>query len=979
MANYEIQKSIALKLKQLILTVIFRYENEILSYGILDQIKYCKADDPEEIFRLLKEYFKKAEEDISPYKYTASSLERMQNRIMLFADAILKELLPKHKEWKDLEEYKGFLSQKFIAYRFFCFLNGKSKGTDSLDKVYLDRVLATKGFHRILYLGLIEFYKDSYGHLAEREEAIEFLCTYYKMCGLTEVVPVLYQYFSAAGTPEDRGYAHRGIEWMKKYLKHLPEWVVIKVLQQYSMPSVIRNAVYRNQIYTMIEFSQIKTREKNRMKFYLLDSVILADQITRYFGETEGDSRKESHSFGYDDRIYDTEIQIAKNPRTYWKNFEGTGERSLFCGKKHKVSIYLWDNEKIIVRNLEEEFEMAPLPFAFHDWRLDVLFERETEEKLRNFIMGEVYSYKQMVFSLLYLDGYRGMREQVIDFDHSFQYDKEKKLLKYRERNRNVITHFYGDRVYSLSCIVGKNGAGKTSTVDFLRESFFKLLKMVGDSQIDCEGGCVRATEGILDKGAQFVVVWKLDEDYFFLTNINGVGSIKAKPFKKGMYHSDNEYSKIAFFSNMLKADTESLFLDEGGSFKAEGKKTGRQLWAQGLSGFRQIDYSETESFIRKRQAIGEADRKVSGNERAYEAEEHIAIINKELCYQLTFLRNMEQENLCRILELGEDKEFSIKSKMEKWKGWLQEHLRKESGWQEKITFKLKEIGGEWEGNEKMHKLEEYIFLPDAQIRYFSSGQYAKFSFLSKLYWFLEGYEKDVEKYKKIPKLDANVFSNKEALLEGETALIFIDEGELYYHPEWQRRYIHTLLKMVNAKDTSSKIQIILTTNSPFIISDLLQEDVMYLTDTPVELECSFGQNIHRLLKENFFMDNTIGEFAKFFIESLVAYLSMLGRKDEVSDEERITPEEKQRQERIGYIEKILKDNRKDGIGDYSVLQTLIRQIGDPVYRYELERLLEKTLVQESLIEKLEEEKRKIEQKIEELRMKENDTDRTVY
>lgn len=74
MANYEIQKSIALKLKQLILTVIFRYENEILSYGILDQIKYCKADDPEEIFRLLKEYFKKAEEDISPYKYTASSL-----------------------------------------------------------------------------------------------------------------------------------------------------------------------------------------------------------------------------------------------------------------------------------------------------------------------------------------------------------------------------------------------------------------------------------------------------------------------------------------------------------------------------------------------------------------------------------------------------------------------------------------------------------------------------------------------------------------------------------------------------------------------------------------------------------------------------------------------------------------------------------------------------------------------------------------
>lgn len=387
----------------------------------------------------------------------------------------------------------------------------------------------------------------------------------------------------------------------------------------------------------MIEYSQIKIHEKRIMKFYLLDSVILADQVTRYLLETESDMEEKPHFLDYGDKVYEPKIEIAKKPRIYWQNYKRTGERSLFCGTKHKVSIYLSDNENIIVSNMGEESEIESLPFTFHDWRLDMLFERKTEEKLRNLIIGEVYSYKQMVFSLLYLDGYRGMREQVIDFDHSFKYDKEKKLLKYRERNRNVITHFYGDRVYSLSCIVGKNGAGKTSTVDFLRESFFKLLKMVGDSQIDCEGGCVRGTEGILDKGAQFVVVWKLDEDYFFLTNINGVDSIKAKPFKKGMYHSDNEYSKIAFFSNMLKADTESLFLDEDGSFKAEGKKNGRQLWAQGLSGFRQIDYSETESFIRKRQAIGEADRKVSGNKRAYEAEEHIAIINKELCYQLTF------------------------------------------------------------------------------------------------------------------------------------------------------------------------------------------------------------------------------------------------------------------------------------------------------------------------------------------------------
>lgn len=43
----------------------------------------------------------------------------------------------------------------------------------------------------------------------------------------------------------------------------------------------------------------------------------------------------------------------------------------------------------------------------------------------------------------------------------------------------NKIPDFYGKEVYSLSCIVGKNGTGKTSIVDFLRETFFKLIRVI--------------------------------------------------------------------------------------------------------------------------------------------------------------------------------------------------------------------------------------------------------------------------------------------------------------------------------------------------------------------------------------------------------------------------------------------------------------------------------------------------------------------
>ena len=53
-----------------------------------------------------------------------------------------------------------------------------------------------------------------------------------------------------------------------------------------------------------------------------------------------------------------------------------------------------------------------------------------------------------------------------------------------------------------------------------------------------------------------------------------------------------------------------------------------------------------------------------------------------------------------------------------------------------------------------------------------------------------------------------NEFRREDALLSGETALLFIDEGETYYHPEWQRRYMKTLLEMVNDNNRNFQIQI---------------------------------------------------------------------------------------------------------------------------------------------------------------------------
>ncbi|MGY0372657.1 hypothetical protein [Clostridium sp. JNZ J1-5] len=51
--------------------------------------------------------------------------------------------------------------------------------------------------------------------------------------------------------------------------------------------------------------------------------------------------------------------------------------------------------------------------------------------------------------------------------------------------------------------------------------------------------------------------------------------------------------------------------------------------------------------------------------------------------------------------------------------------------------------------------------------------------------------------------------------------IILIDEGESYFHPEWQRIYLNLLLTEFPKIFKNKNIQIILSSNSPFVVSDL--------------------------------------------------------------------------------------------------------------------------------------------------------------
>lgn len=98
--------------------------------------------------------------------------------------------------------------------------------------------------------------------------------------------------------------------------------------------------------------------------------------------------------------------------------------------------------------------------------------------------------------------------------------------------------------------------------------------------------------------------------------------------------------------------------------------------------------------------------------------------------------------------------------------------------------------------------------------------------------------------------------------------LVF-DEAELYYHPEYQRRFVAMLLESLSAAGIDRRkirsVNILIATHSPFILSDVLTENSLYLSEgNPVKVEKqTFGANYYDMLRSSFFFTSSpIGDVA---------------------------------------------------------------------------------------------------------------------
>lgn len=97
--------------------------------------------------------------------------------------------------------------------------------------------------------------------------------------------------------------------------------------------------------------------------------------------------------------------------------------------------------------------------------------------------------------------------------------------------------------------------------------------------------------------------------------------------------------------------------------------------------------------------------------------------------------------------------------------------------------------------------------------------------------------------------------------------ILLFDEIERSMHPDLCRRLVTELIEFLS-QYPGKQFQIIIASHSPFIASDMLQENVVCLSRNGEKSEVKqmgdkpFAQNIHTILKSQFFLDSFLGEYA---------------------------------------------------------------------------------------------------------------------
>ena len=564
---------------------------------------------------------------------------------------------------------------------------------------------------------------------------------------------------------------------------------------------------------------------------------------------------------------------------------------------------------------------------------------------------------KEFFMELVYLwvEDYKNIQKQGFNFSPRFrcEYDEDTKeltIVDKEETGEYYPKNFFGDNI-NVTAIVGENGSGKSSLVKFIR-LFLKIFLEENDTRSKFEPLSISQSLMIFyDKNKnKFLCL-----DYEINCNLKVEYNIECIIYEKDIYKNidflkdtifpvldysltydrlihnfrfreDEQDIKFQNFPNKSRRRVD--FLDE----EVETMKKIFQNYKE-LNAKKQWEIFEdffhpqfiTISFHRER--LRNRTSRKDDNQNIIQYLRDLKLREEKITVEFLNLLNKVIENL--------DSEY-ISERFKKFKG--QECKFKELCDKNTSVPNLKDRMGDWD----IFKFDISSISED-EINYLlalSSTDVFGIDIIDKNDKKFNGLSFGEQQLLKVLNIIYYLANTKEI----EKLLIFLDEIDIGFHPEWQKKvikYILQLTKIIKNKE----FHLLFSAHSPFILSDIPNQNIIFLNKDEkgncknVTNETNigtFGANIHTLLSHGFFMKNGLmGEFAKNKIDTAITYLN----------------------------QKILTQDELD------YCENIILIIGEPIIKRELQRKLDsKRLSKIDKIDEIEEQMKLLAHRLEMIR-----------
>ncbi|MGF1827445.1 AAA family ATPase [Vibrio splendidus] len=499
--------------------------------------------------------------------------------------------------------------------------------------------------------------------------------------------------------------------------------------------------------------------------------------------------------------------------------------------------------------------------------------------------------YLKMQICYIWTDKFKSLHDYSLNLsnDHEFNYCSYKNKLSKIDKT-SFPKDFFGDKISSLSALIGINGAGKTTALELI---------------------CRCISEHYYFK-QEYILVYKIDNDIYLSTNLkmefevdfdftpdsNNERLTKINPiFFSNVFDNNHiEFNKSVIdlstnrklssryrYNNRFnykndewktpeekkgELENEICFLNSNESshiIEKKPKKIRYEIFRQSNIYLRrfikrrsQINTKEADYEIDKRNYLADYLRELFIKERnltfvreGYENSISMLFL-QQLLVGLT-LNHEDGDRICDLI-LNEIRNEDIGTieilkvildKSEDSPIYLGTHSLKEIF--DYILIRLNEFFREanleidnsinnskyslvldfndnnsWH-HEKICNVFESIFEVNVSWHGISSGQKAYINMFSSIW---------------------NCIENKRFDRESGHAIICIDEGDLYLHPQWQVEFVEKLIQSLPTI-SNTKVQIILTTHSPLLVSDIPKQCITLLnSDTKNEVSNNIGTSL---------------------------------------------------------------------------------------------------------------------------------------